>query len=85
MPRGSTRSVLNGCRGCRLLNGSDYSRPGYLPESSVHRLVEYKLIPNIVGTVLRESGETTIIGSAHLTHFIINFNTPEIDIYIKLS
>ena len=71
------RCLLNGSRGCRLLNGSDYPLPGYLPESSVNRLVEYKFIPNNVGEVLRESGETMIIGSAHVTHFIINFNTPE--------
>ena len=58
------------------MNGSDYQPPGYLPESSVHRLVEYKFIPNNVGTVLRESVETTIIENAHVIHFIVNFNTP---------
>ena len=70
------RCLLNGSRGSRLLNGSDYPLPGYLPESSVNRLVEYKFIPNNVGEVLRESGETTIIGSAHMILFVVNFNTP---------
>ena len=38
----------------RLLNGSDYPLPGYLPEMSINRLVEYKFIASDVGEVLRE-------------------------------
>ena len=41
----------------RLLNGSDYPLPGYIPEVSINRLVEYKFIPNKVGKVLREIRE----------------------------
>jgi predicted TIM-barrel fold metal-dependent hydrolase len=37
----------------RLLNGSDYPLPGYLPEVSLNRLVEYKFISKEVGKVLR--------------------------------
>ena len=41
----------------RLLNGSDYPLPGYLPEVSINRLVEYKFIPKKIGEVLREIRE----------------------------
>ena len=41
----------------RLLNGSDYPLPGYVPEVSINRLVEYKFISTEVGEVLREIRE----------------------------
>ena len=41
----------------RLLNGSDYPLPGYVPEVSINRLVHYKFIPDEVGKVLREIRE----------------------------
>ena len=41
----------------RLLNGSDYPLPGYFPEVSINRLVEYKCIPKEIGKVLREIRE----------------------------
>ena len=41
----------------RLLNGSDYPLPGYIPEVSINRLVEYKFIPKAIGKVLSEIRE----------------------------
>lgn len=41
----------------RLLNGSDYPLPGFIPEVSINRLVEYKFIPKEIGKVLREIRE----------------------------
>lgn len=41
----------------RLLNGSDYPLPGYLPEVSINRLVEFKFITKEVGDVLRDIRE----------------------------
>ena len=38
----------------RLLNGSDYPLPGYLPEISIDRLVQQKFIALAAGQVLRE-------------------------------
>ena len=41
----------------RLLNGSDYPLPGYIPAVSINRLVEHKFIPKGIGKVLSEIRE----------------------------